>query len=553
VNWEEAGRLCGDPYRFIGGLQIADKRGKLRSMAPFWPEQLDTIAAMLLFDNVFALKSRQRGITTVVLGFFFWLLYCSPDPAHLISVTHALWARGSVNSKLRLFQRRMPEPLPNGFAKDSAEYLQLAHNKAGAVQMVAGGRGQGRSFTFQHQHWTEMAYYPVGSAANASKQHDKAADRQVWASVNSTVESAPGHKTVIESTANGPYGLYYEMHETSRQNPAEWAHLFWPWFYTNDYTRPIRDPHKFVAELRDDERQLLELHGDAGLTLEHLAWRRHRIEVLGYKRELFRLEFPSDENEPFELSGGLWFDADRVREIGARATREGARLCPPGEAYVEIVPPEPGRRYFLGQDTSGGVGKDYASVQVLRDDFTQVARWRSNRVGPRGQAEQSARMSLRYNRGRINCERNKYGHQVIAHLLELGAPMWEDDKGRPGFWTQGGSNTSKRFLFDYAREVIQAGFCAPSVPGVVPVISCPVLAAQLGRVAEGADGNIQVARSAGVKVDDEEDQETHDDDVMAWVLALWCGREQFRGRKVQQFKQPTGFLGELLAKYGATP
>lgn len=501
-----------DPFFAIPRLSITDKQYRIRPLGRLWPEQARTVDELMVRDMVLVLKARQIGLTTVICLFLLWYLLNRPHGGGCIQITHESKAIASLNGKLRTAMQSVPDRWRPAFSRDTAD--EIALGPASFHQHMAGGRSQGRAFTYQHQHYTEMAFYPQGSASVKGR----GVDRQVWAAVNATVELQPGHKVIVESTANGPGGLFHELCMGARKSSA-WGFLFFPWFFTNRYSLPI--PERW--ELTDEERGLLTLYADSGMTENHLAWRRFKLEDQQYDRENFEREYPNNPDEPFRHTGGQFFDLDELNILAARADQRTAKT-----EFVVWEKPDPSRRYFVGGDPSGGTGRDYATFFVLRDDGKLVCRFRNNRVKPIKFATHLARVASLYGKAPVLVELNHHGRSVDDELIRLGARVWRDDETKKGFWTQRGANNTKDRLLDYAADLIANGSFRPNALDE-SWLPDPIVIAELSAMVEGKDGNVSVPEDAADD-DDDETRVRHDDSAMGWMFALWCAKKYMQRR-----------------------
>ena len=474
---------------------IINKQGKFTRMSHLYWEQLVFLKTYLEYRKILVLKARQVRISTITGGALFHDAWMSPDPINTLCVAHESGAVQRVNQMWRTFVRGLPPELRPTMPVDNSKEIQLGHNESTFAQLLAGGRGGGRSKSYQRTWWTEMAFYPRGSAASGTKgDSSQPADVSLYASVMSTMpEDAP---CIVESTANGPGGLYHSMALTARRSP-EWAFLFFPWYRCEDYARAV--PEDFEAT--DEELEQLKLYPE--MTMENIVWRRWKIVDEGYGNELFAKEYPVNPEDPFLLTGERWFCLQTLRRMAAML-RSPSRRVGFLRVYTE---PEKGRRYFVGMDTSGGVKKDWGAVVVLRDDLTVVAVWVSNTVRPHAQADAAADVADLYGRARVLCEKNKYGKAVIKRMTELGVRLWKDKNGND-FWTQGGrAGMTKKMIYDFAERVIKAGW-----------VTCPDqdLHSELQHIREQEGGAIEA------------DSGYHDDLADAFCLALWNARKHIR-------------------------
>ena len=502
-----------DPYWCIPRFAITDKNNVTLPLGRLRPEQEDFLATFLENDRILVLKARQVGLTTISTLAMLWYVLTLPQGGGVIQLTHESDAIASLNGMLRTAVQSIPAEIRPFIHPDTANYIGLDKGnkiKARFRQRMAGGRSQGRAFTYQHQHYTEMAFFPQGSASVKGR----GVDRQVWASVNATVKHQSGvSKTIVESTGNGPEGMFYDLCAKARGDSG-WAFLFFPWFFTNEYAMDV--PKGF--EVNEDEAGLLSLYGDKGLDLRHLVWRRMKMETENLDIENFRREYPSNPDEPFYATGSTYFNLAKLNLLSSRADASSVK-----QDWMQWEQPIPGRQYFIGQDTSGGVGKDYAVIVVLRDDGKMVARWRSNHVKPIEQARMAAKISATYNRGIVLVEANRHGRAVFEELGRLGVNRWTQD-GKP-YWTQRGSISSKDQLVALAAELLDGGAFDPG--GIEESwLPDPVVISELASMREDKLGNVCAPN------------DHHDDSAMAWMLALWCARRNLRKRATTKLWTP---------------
>ena len=214
-----------EPLWFIPLLGIIDQHGKTNRLTSLFPEQVRIIKSFRDKKRICVLKPRQIGCTTVGHHcLLFWLLYTSPNPLALLTLTHESGAAGRVNEMVRQYWMSLPKIMRPGLDRDNSQEIRFSHNGATFRQNMAGGRGQARSFTNQCLHATEMGFWPKGSAVKSGV----AVDRQVWASANATLHESPQTRVVIESTGDGPDGVFYEQVKKARLS-QQWSFLFFPW------------------------------------------------------------------------------------------------------------------------------------------------------------------------------------------------------------------------------------------------------------------------------------------------------------------------------------
>ena len=489
------------------------------------PEQWQIIDAISTHKYVLILKPRQIGSTTITQACAFHYGWKCRDPISILTLAHESGACGRVNSMLRTFWRGLPKDLRPELGANNQHVLQFRRRRRNKGveeevevtfrQYMAGGRGQGRSYTYDWAIFTEMGLYPQGSA---SLKGGTEADRDAVASVLSTMHDGPHKRIIVESTGDGPSGMFYDMVRTARTSP-EWAFLFFRWYDFPHYEiDPPDDWRRSEDEIEIGERIRAHLGcGDATIDRK-LAWRRHKLVDEAYSQMRFRREYPETWEEPFMLTDSAWFDTELLNRVLEKLTPDSKKDL---RVYHQV---EAGHRYFIGMDTSGGTGNDFAVIVVLRDDFEVCAVWSSNRHKPHQQAEVASRLSAFYSpigedgepvRAPILVEKNKYGGAVIKELQRLKARLWTDRRGK-FFWMQGGKTSeTKVIVYSHAQKLVNHMRCCTAAVGQPPMINDPRIVHELMVVREDEGGNIQAPPG------------DHDDHADAYVLALWCARGHY--------------------------
>jgi len=113
------------------------------------------------------------------------------------------------------------------------------------------------------------------------------------------VSNENGTEIILESTANGIGNYFYQMWQSAVSGQSQFQAIFLPWFWQNEYSLPV--PADF--QLTIDEEELLLMHKDNGMSLEHLQWRRMKLKEFSndYESalELFSVEYPNTAIEAF--------------------------------------------------------------------------------------------------------------------------------------------------------------------------------------------------------------------------------------------------------------
>ena len=112
------------------------------------------------------------------------------------------------------------------------------------------------------------------------------------------VSNEPGTEVILESTANGIGKLFSLLWKAASSGMSDYQAIFVPWYWQPEYT--LKQDGFTPTE---EESELLRFHGDDGLTLDHLCWRRTKIGELSRDYdaglELFKQEYPFTASEAF--------------------------------------------------------------------------------------------------------------------------------------------------------------------------------------------------------------------------------------------------------------
>jgi hypothetical protein len=299
---------------------------------------------------------------------------------------------------------------------------------------TAGDPNAGRGLTVQNLHCSEVARWP-GNA------------RATLAGLLAAMP-ADGGEVVLESTAQGAHGCFYE--EWMHAEANGWVRHLFPWWWETSYRLDAGEDAK-----SEEECALVSQHG---LTREQIAFRRRLQRQFGV---LARQEYPENADDCFLASGSCVFDVEaidrRLREIPVPVERRWAGTL---EVWLK---PIPGREYLVAVDPAGGGSDgDYAAMQVL-DAATglQCAEYQG-RCSLLGCAERAATLAREYNDALLIVERNNHGAGVIAYLTGTVkyARLFEQD-GQAGWLTTALSRPRvleqvERLLGEGAESVMSA-------------------------------------------------------------------------------------------------
>lgn len=239
------------------------------------------------------LKGRQQGCSTYIAGRFYHQTVTNKSILTFV-FAHDADASSSLFDMVNNYYESSDQSFRPERGASNAKELLFPGIHSGYKVGTAGTKGLGRSKTFQQVHWSEVAYSPN------CQEHA--------AGILQTVADTPGTEIILESTANGMGDYFHRMCMQASSSESDWLLIFVPWCWQDEYTRPL--PKDFELQTtRVDEGVLSEIEyyeafKKDGLTLEHMNWRRNKIDdTFEGDPYRFKREYPFSVNEAFETSG----------------------------------------------------------------------------------------------------------------------------------------------------------------------------------------------------------------------------------------------------------
>ena len=410
---------------------------------------------------VLIVKARQVGFSTLIQVILFLMALFNERTSVMVTSCDDESAENVLNMTTTLVEEWPPEhaalrPEFDGEARNRLEFT----NKSTYLTRTSDGK-QIRGFIHDANHLTEYAHY-------------KYLDR-----IAAAVSAAPAHATiVIESTAAGPSGDYYEKAQNSitvqrliramdNDEPrmsAQFIKIFVSWledpkYRTHVMPADIREGGPYHEDNLDDYEKMLLAKYPPGkvdsdgfpkpaCTIENIKWRRERIKnhcQNGKDRDGARLlpeqyfmqEFPADEDEAFQQAFGAVFETAPIVQQETVAAKRPPRYfkwrdekqAPDPVFFAHLgqlsiwSPPKPGRLYSMGVDISRGTGRDNSVIHIAdRLDGTmgeQVAEYAFNLINEIQLAHIAVTLARMYNNAFMVPENNNsagFIHTVTSVL-----------------------------------------------------------------------------------------------------------------------------------------
>lgn len=296
---------------------------------------------------------------------------------------------------------------------------------------TAGSAEAGRSGVYHNVHISELAFFPN--------------PENTMTALLQCVPDEMNTLVVLESTANGVGGYFYDMWQQAVNGLNDFTPIFLPWFTSSEYSRPFKDE----KEKKDFEKQVNYTYRNAaginvrseeyllqkqfGLTLEQLNWRKYTIaNKCGGSVDIFKQEYPSTPQEAFIASGRPRFDLNVVKQyelaaekpittcyLNRKSRTTKVVIEDNDKGYLQIFKmPVQGKFYTIGADVAEGlVTGDYSVAVVIDEECNVVGLWRGH-IDPDLFGKQLVSLGYLYNEAYIGVEINNHGLTTIKSILD---------------------------------------------------------------------------------------------------------------------------------------
>lgn len=174
-------------------------------------------------------------------------------------------------------------PLEVGLERESKNEFKIKEINSKLFIGVAGSRAFGRGEDIDFLHLTEFSWFE---------------DPDIFTGLMEAL--TPDATVFIESTANGPSNAFARLYRLGKSGKTKWKSHFFPWWIDIELQKDV--PADFV---HTEEEKLLKV--TYNLTNRQLAWRRWKMDGM-LEPELFVVEYPSNDQEAFYISGDCIFD-----------------------------------------------------------------------------------------------------------------------------------------------------------------------------------------------------------------------------------------------------
>ncbi len=271
----------------------------------------------------------------------------------------------------------------------------------------------GRSGTYARIHVTEIAKM---ERINSLKAREFVAGTLPALPIDCRID--------IESTAEGDFGLFYEMYTQAVERwdwlekngieplPTDWKPHFYGWFW--DKAEIAKTPRIIPFTEMHNAKYFMELQQRHGFTDLEISYYYMKYLVLNKDLETLQQEYPTTWQEAFVSSGGKFFP---IEMLGYQMTRQGVRI---GD-WTFYAAYNKKHRYVFGVDPAGGAGGDNAVIVVLDcNTGEQVAEYVSDKTRPDELAHEAVEYAKKFGNALIVPEINNHGLAFVVKCKELG-------------------------------------------------------------------------------------------------------------------------------------
>lgn len=330
------------------------------------------------------LKGRRQGVSTYVGARFYWRASMARN-TNVFILAHKWDSTNTLFDMVDRMHRHNPFA-PHVGASNAKELVfdRLDSNYAVGVASDTAEAGRGRLTSLFHG--SEVAFWKSPEAQFAGPVQ--------------TVSAVPGTEIILESTANGASGRFYDMWQDAERGIGPYEAIFAPWFW-EPVNSAFEVPDGFeLSQEKDDtgvsETEYAEMYG---LSSAQMLWRRDKIAELGPSK--FRQEYPATSSEAFQNANPNSFIPAHL-VLKARKNKE-----------IKAAGP-----LIMGGDPAGAGGDRFA-VAYRRGYVVEKVEWR-DKVDEAAAVEWLARLIDDHSPAQFNIDSGGLGSAIVSMLRAKG-------------------------------------------------------------------------------------------------------------------------------------
>lgn len=316
-------------------LLIKDKQGQLipwrfNLAQRFTHDKIEEQLSKTGYVRALIVKGRQQGESTYVDGRGYWTTTRRRPGTSALILSHEGAATDHLFTMVKRYHDNVHPALQPVVDKSNTRQLIFGQLASDFKAATANNPDAGRGGTYQFIHASEPGYWEYAY--------------QIQDGALQTVALMPGTEIIFESTANGPFGLFYEKVQQALRGEGDYILIFIPWYWQEEYEREVGLDFTLTAE--EEAYAVANFtkpfpYSDRPISraqiLRKMAWRRAMIVDLSNEgggnieigRAKFKTIYPANPVEAFQASGAGLFRPDAI--VAARASQisdtVGARIA----------------------------------------------------------------------------------------------------------------------------------------------------------------------------------------------------------------------------------
>jgi hypothetical protein len=292
------------------------------------------------------IKGRQQGISTLIETLL--LSYAMSVEAFTgYAMAHDRETANDIFDKIIKFEwQNMNENLKNIYKMKRDNTRQIMFENMNSSSVTVGLSARGGTVDFLH----------ISEAGKMSM------NAKLWNEMKEgslpAAEKAIG--IVIESTADGGLGLFYEMVQDSINGKNDYDLIFLCWTESPEYAREAPEDDSWIEDYKA-QAKIYGLYADPmtqfGITKNQFYWYYKKVYEL---KEAVKVQYPFTLDEAFISKATNKFDINIVKNIKTRPplqTIDGVQI---------FKMPERGQIYSIGIDPSSGLGSDWTGLSMRK-------------------------------------------------------------------------------------------------------------------------------------------------------------------------------------------
>lgn len=380
------------------------------------------------YKKIAILKSRQLGFTTLISLYFLDQVIFKPN-SEALQIAHTQKDATEIfNRKIVYAIKNLPQPVKDildiSQAKASRQQFSYPDGSVSAISVS----NSGRSGTFS-----------VGVHISELGKLAKLYQGRAEEIVTGTLPSVPvGGQAIIESTAEGASGLFYEVFMggwkirdtvTPALSKAHFKCVFYNWTWdTEEIEAAAADGIIGVKDMEECEIDWRAYQTENNLTDKEINF--YYLKWINANKDIDKLhqEFPTHPMEAFLSSGSPYFNSRRIADMLDRCDNNYERF-----SYIngEFLPddrgdfifyekPQQGRNYVIGGDVAEGLLNGDYSVMVVVGMDKKIKALYQGHCEPDVYDEMIRALGKKYNTALLAVEFNKDGNWVNTSLRNNG-------------------------------------------------------------------------------------------------------------------------------------